>query len=67
MAMASEGDSRRQAIATAITTELDRQSKAGAPRVDVDALAQAIELALDPVAPASEGKRPGELNATNDD
>jgi hypothetical protein len=66
MEMADETD-RRQAIATAISAELERQAMAGAGRVDVEALATAIDEALDPVAPASEGKRPDELNATNDD
>lgn len=67
MAMANEVDGRRQAIVTAIAAELERQAKDGEPRVNVEALAQAIEIALDPVAPASEGKRPSELNSTNDD
>lgn len=66
MAMDSEGGLRRQAIATAIAAELERQARDGAPRVDVDALAEAIDLALDPAAPASEGTRPEDLNATND-
>ena len=67
MAMASEDGNRRQAIATAITAELERQHKDGESGVNVEALAEAVELALDPAPPASEGKRPGELNATNDD
>lgn len=67
MAMASVEGGRRQAIATAITAELDRQGKDGVSQIDVDALAEAVEIALDPVLPTSEGKRPGELNATNDD
>jgi hypothetical protein len=58
---------RRQAIATAISAELERQALDGAARVDVDALASAIEDALDPPPPANEGKHPDELNATNDD
>lgn len=66
MAMADEFG-RRQAIATAITAELERQARQGAPRVDVEALAAAIDEALDPSPPASEGKHPDELNATNDD
>ena len=57
---------RRQAIATAITAELERQAKDGAQRVDVEALAEAIDIALDPVPPISEGTRPEDLNATND-
>ncbi|MGB3336268.1 MAG: hypothetical protein WBA73_03720 [Devosia sp.] len=66
MAMDDESG-RRQAIATAIKAELERQALAGAPRVDVDALAQAIDEALDPPPPANEGRHPDELNATNDD
>jgi hypothetical protein len=58
---------RRQAIATAISAELERQALAGAARVDVEALAGAIEEALDPGPPANEGRHPDELNATNDD
>ncbi|WEK03841.1 MAG: hypothetical protein P0Y65_16850 [Candidatus Devosia phytovorans] len=67
MAMASEDDSRRQSIVTAITAELERQAKDGEARVNVDALAEAIDIALEPVPPTAEGKRPYELNATNDD
>ena len=63
--MAMDDDTvRRQAIATAIAAELARQGQDG---VDIDALSQAVELALDPAPPAAEGKRPNELNATNDD
>lgn len=58
---------RRQAIATALAAEIERQAQTGASRIDVDALAEAVDMALDPVPPASEGKRPAELNATNDD
>ena len=58
---------RRRAIATALTAELERQAQAGASRIDVEALAEAVDLALDPTPPAAEGKRPSELNATNDD
>lgn len=68
MAMADDHSAiRRQAIATALTAELERQAQSGASRVDVDALAEAVEMALDPVPPEGEGKRPSELNATNDD
>ncbi|WP_332701942.1 hypothetical protein [Devosia sp.] len=67
MAMDSEDGIRRQAIATAIAAELQRQAGVGAIRVDIEALAEAIDIALDPVPPASEGKHPQELNATNDD
>jgi hypothetical protein len=58
---------RRQAIATALSIEIDRQAKTGAQRLDVEALAHAVEEALDPSPPNAEGKRPSELNATNDD
>lgn len=62
MAMAD----RRGAIETAIAAELERQRGAGSGDVDIAALAAAIELALDPQPPASEGTRPEDLNATND-
>jgi hypothetical protein len=67
MAMDSESGLRRQAIATAISAELERQALDGASRVDIEALAEAVDVALDPVPPVSEGKRPQDLNATNDD
>jgi hypothetical protein len=66
MAMA-DGGGRRDTIAAAITAELVRQDQDGAPDVDIDALADAIDAALEPPAPAHEGKHPDELNATNDD
>jgi len=58
---------RRRAIATALAAELERQAQNGAKRIDVEALATAVDGALDPAPPVSEGKHPGELNATNDD
>jgi hypothetical protein len=67
MAMDNQASSRRQAIATAITAEFERQACDGELRVDVDALAAAIDDALMPDLPPEEGKRPEELNATNDD
>lgn len=54
-------------IAQAITSELEHQAHDGAARVDVDALAAAIDKALEGHSPVAEGKRPGDLNATNDD
>ncbi len=66
MAMASDDNTRRQAIATAIAAELERQARDGEPRVNVEALAEAVEIALDPVPPTGEGTRPQDLNATND-
>lgn len=68
MEMASEPiELRRQAIATALAAELERQATTGASRIDIQALAEAVDLALDPAPPAAEGRRPSELNATNDD
>lgn len=66
MAMDDAGE-RRQAIVTALRAELERQGRDGVTTVDIDALAEAIDIALEPLAPASEGRRPDELNATNDD
>jgi len=60
-------EQRHQAIVTALASELERQAASGASRVDVDALATAVEVALDPDLPMAEGRRPSELNATNDD
>ncbi|WP_240231678.1 hypothetical protein [Devosia lacusdianchii] len=68
MAMDSEEPARRQTIATAIAAELERQALDGAARIDVDALANAIDDALEAVdLPMAEGTRPEDLNATNDD
>jgi hypothetical protein len=73
MAMDSDTDgrSRRETIAGVISAELERQAQQGAIRVDVDALAAAIETAIaaeEPVeALMGEGRHPEELNATNDD
>jgi hypothetical protein len=72
MAMASEpGPERRERIEAVIVAELERQAAAGAARIDVAAMAAAIEAALtaeEPAEPAlDDGRRPEELNATNDD
>ena len=72
------GEDRRGTIAEVISSELDRQAHDGAIRVDVPALAEAIDVAIagdiDPAGPTSgdaapidEGKHPDELNANNDD
>ncbi|MGV8855112.1 MAG: hypothetical protein ACOH2L_10715 [Devosia sp.] len=66
MARVNDGAARRRAIATAIAAELLRQ-QVEAPGLDVDALAQAVDLAFDPPPPIAEGKRPDDLNSTNDD
>jgi hypothetical protein len=65
MEMADESVAgRRDNIATAIAAELSRQGVGG---VDVEALTEAVETAIATHVPASEGKHPDELNATNDD
>lgn len=64
MAMADAGD-QRQRLAAAIRAELTRQGR-GAD-IDIDGLAQAIEVALAAPVPLNQGKHPDELNATNDD
>lgn len=66
-----DGRGRRETIAAVIDAEFDRQAQEGERRIDVGALASAIEAALsaeEPVPPGpDQGKRPDELNATNDD
>jgi hypothetical protein len=51
-------------IEDAVSRELQRQGIAGA---DVEAIAEAVQNALAQPAPPSEGKRPQDLNSTNDD
>lgn len=63
----SESRALRQVIAAAITAELERQGHTGGSHIDVDAMAGAIDHALNPPASSAEGKHPDELNATNDD
>lgn len=67
------GDDRRDAIAHVISDELDRQSRSGAYRIDVDAMATAIDRVLEGEPQRMPGrtemrqaKRPDQLNATND-
>jgi hypothetical protein len=68
MATVSQSTSgRRAAIGSAIATELERQAHEGAVRIDIEALADAIELAIAGHGDVGEGKHPDELNATNDD
>jgi len=64
--METARETHRSAIAAAISAELQRQAKAGALRIDVDALADAVLRALDPHPPLAEGQRPEELNSSND-
>lgn len=62
---------RRRTIAAVIAAELERQALVGAMRVDVNALALAVDTALNAGSPTNtftgEGRHPDELNATNDD
>lgn len=62
---------RRALIEAVIAAELERQALEGAMRIDVAAMADAIEAALEASEPAppdfDDGRRPEELNATNDD
>lgn len=67
MAMDEASDARRRLIAAALRAELDRQAGAGITSCDVDALARAADMALEPQGAPDEGKRPEDLNATNDD
>lgn len=70
MAMVSNhGNSPPRAmLAEAISSELMRQAQQGATRIDVEALVDVIKEVVDrPMASADKGKRPEELNATNDD
>lgn len=71
MAMADPG-SRRLTILAALATELDRQCSPAAPgaaALDLDALAEAVDLALGDAPPADVdalSREPDELNAAND-
>ena len=69
MAMASGHDllPSREVLIEAISDELTRQARLGAQRIDVTALAEAIRDAIEATPPSDEGRRPEELNATNDD
>jgi hypothetical protein len=64
--METARETHRVAIATALSAELQRQAEAGAQRVDVEALADAVLRVLDPHPPMAEGQRPEELNSSND-
>lgn len=67
METTSASTGRRQALVTALAAELDRQAHAKASKIDVEALADAVEACLAQTEPTAEGKRPDELNSTNDD
>jgi hypothetical protein len=64
--METARETHRVAVATALSAELQRQAEAGAQRVDVEALADAVLRVLDPHPPMAEGQRPEDLNSSND-
>lgn len=66
MVTADPSGTRHQTLTAAIAAELQRQADSGT-LPDAAALATAVEQALEPALPDDEGKRPDELNATNDD
>ncbi|WP_108398438.1 hypothetical protein [Devosia submarina] len=57
-------NARLVSIADAVSRELQRQGIEGA---DVEAIAEAVQNAMAEPAPPAEGKRPQDLNSTNDD
>lgn len=62
---------RHHTIAAAIGDELRRQALSGAVRIDVDAMASAVEYAIEDgdeggIIPDDDAKRPDELNSSND-
>ncbi|RUT30323.1 hypothetical protein EMQ25_13515 [Arsenicitalea aurantiaca] len=63
-------EDRRERIASVIDQELQRQARTSATRLDVSAMADAVDTALGgaSLAPgeADEGKTPAELNSSND-
>ncbi len=64
MTIVDGADASLVSIADAVSRELQRQGISGA---DVDAIAGAVRDALAHPAPPAEGKRPEDLNSTNDD
>jgi hypothetical protein len=68
-----EATVRTHTIESVISDELDRQARSGAKRIDVHAMASAIESAIgkprrspSPRMQMRQAKRPAELNASND-
>jgi hypothetical protein len=64
--METARETQRAAIITALTAELQRQANTGAQRIDVEALAEAALGALEPMPALTEGRRPEDLNSSND-
>ncbi|HVW92830.1 MAG TPA: hypothetical protein VHB74_09495 [Devosia sp.] len=56
-------EARLERILTAIALELNRQGVTA----DAEALAHAVEAAIDAPPPRDEGRTPDELNASNDE
>lgn len=56
----------RAAIIRALSAELQHQANSGAQRIDVEALAEAALDALEPLQALTEGRRPQDLNSSND-
>jgi hypothetical protein len=65
------GVDARTRVREAIGKELQRQSDEGSTRIDIDQLTEVVVSALEsgerPDPAFSEGKRPDQLDATNDD
>lgn len=64
--METARETHRLAVVAAISAEIQRQAIAGEQRIDIEKLADAVLHALDPQAPVAEGRRPEELNSSND-
>lgn len=64
--METARETHRLAVVAAISAEIQRQAVAGEQRIDIEKLADAVLNALDPQAPVAEGRRPEELNSSND-
>lgn len=57
---------QRATVVAAISGELQRQAESGNLRIDVEALADAVLNAHMPSPLQGEGRRPQDLNASND-
>ena len=66
VALSWDAHNLRYALPLSVDTDL-ALGKTVVANVSRHVVAEAIDIALDPPAPASEGRHPDELNATNDD
>jgi hypothetical protein len=57
---------QRAILVAAISGELQRQAESGNQRIDIEALADAVLNAHMPSPLPGEGRRPQDLNASND-